>query len=324
MNNTIEKILLDQKYTGYNLNFSVNNYDFTDTEKVLFEYDLNNIHFFIHPEASQVIKIRINYILPYIQKYFYSKSPNKKISFLVHLGDSNQKYTNINIPIISFAKKKYLPDILIPNVDFFTGLFKTLLGQTIHYDIEFDQKITGSCFAGSSTGQMECNKRIRYCLSMQNKPNTYAKITSLLQGSLDEWSKIFPNIVNIIDQTYMSIEDQLKYKVLVNIDGNTLCYSRLYWQILSNSIPVYIEPDSSSTQFFDTDEMKKYYFISSIDDTTSLYEYILNNNHQEQILLSKQKAKIYLYNCFDDYMTNSEIFLNNIFTYIFDNLLTNN
>ena len=43
----------------------------------------------------------------------------------------------------------------------------------------------------------------------------------------------------------------MKHKFLVNIDGYAACYSRLYWQMASNSIPVYLIRDTQYEQLHD-------------------------------------------------------------------------
>lgn len=324
MNKLVNKILSEQRYDGYKLHFNYLDYNITNPEYVLFNYDIEKLHFYFHKDASIVIKKRFEMIIPYIISYFNHRTPDKKINFIFNLGDFDKTETHKDIPVICFTKKKYLDHILVPNIDFFGGMINTHINSVNQYDIDFALKINGSCFAGSSTGYMPCNKRVRYCLSMADKSNHYAKITDITQGSLSEWQEYFPNITDVVKNTYFETQNQLKYKILVNIDGNTLCYSRLYWQILSNSAVVYIEPDSSSTQFFDTKELEDCYYTSSIDHVNDLYEYILNPQHTEKIKQTKIKHQTYLQDCFSEYFEDNIKFLSNIITYIFDELLRSN
>lgn len=323
MNHIIKNILSQQRYTGYKLNFNYIDYTLDNPEYVLFQYDTQDLHFTFHKNASIVIKKRFEMMIPYIVSYFNARKPNNNINFILNLGDFDNTEVHPDIPLICFTKKKYLDHILIPNIDFFNGMMLNHINNVKIYDINFDQKINGSCFAGSSTGYIPCNKRVRYCLSVIENTNHYAKITDLTQGSLSEWQSHFPNISSIIDHKFLRIEDQLKYKILLNIDGNTLCYSRLYWQILSNSAVVYLEPDTSSTQFFDTPEMQECYFISSMEHTNALYEYILNPNHRQKIIDQKSKNQKYLQDCFSEYIINNAKFLSDIMIHIFDQLNSN-
>jgi hypothetical protein len=324
MNTIIQRILDNQQYDGYNLKYNISNYTFTNKEHILIHYDVKDLHFFHHKDAGYVIKVRFNTIIPYLQSYFRIRKPNTPISFIMGLGDFDENPTDNDLPVLCFAKKINLKNILIPNIDFFSGTINTHIKNVSNYDIDFNQKINGSCFAGSSTGSMENNKRIRYCLSVSEKTNHVAKITDLTQGSLNEWKSYYPTIESIIDNKYYNTLDQLQYKILVNIDGNSLCYSRLYWQILSNSAVVYVEPDTSYTQFFDTDELNKFYFTSSIENVDNVYNYILDSNNYNQIMEMKSNGKKYLQNCFQPYLENKEQFLSNVFVSILDRLIERN
>jgi hypothetical protein len=324
INPTVLSILHNQDYSNFNIHCQVSDYDFENPEHVFIYYDKHRLHFFGHKEASYVIKVRLNIMLSYIQSYFYTRKPNAQIGFILGLGDSDEKSNSKNIPIISFTKKSNINNILIPNVDFFTGTIHTHLTDVNRYDIDFNSKIDGSCFAGSSTGLMNGNKRVRYCLSRLNKNNHLAKITGITQGTLGEWQSVFPDIESIIDNNYCTIQNQLHYKIVANIDGNTLCYSRLYWQILSNSAVVYIEPDTTYTQFFDTDKLSKFYFISSIEEVDNVYNYILDNNNRDIINKMNLDGQKYLKDCFDGYLLNKEQFLSNILVYVLDRLIESN
>jgi hypothetical protein len=325
INNTIVlDILNNQNYKNLNLDCKVSDYEFNNSEHVFVYYDGEKLNFFLHKDASHVIKIRLNIIVPYIEPYFNIIKPNRPISFILGLGDSDEKSHNKNIPIICFTKKSNLNNILIPNIDFFMGTMITQIINVSNNDIDFNKKIDGSCFAGSSTGTMIDNKRVRYCLKMAGKENHFAKITDITQGSLSEWKSIFPKIESIIENNYYNIQNQLQYKILINIDGNTLCYSRLYWQILSNSAVVYLEPDTSYTQFFDTKILSNFYFSSSLNNIDNIHNYILDKNNEDKIIKMKIEGKKYLQNCFEDYINNKEKFLSSILVYILHELIENN
>ena len=325
MNSIVQNILSNQQYNGYDLKHDISNYTFLNKEHILVHYDTKNLHFFHHEDAGYVIKVRFNTVAPYIQSYFSIKKLDTPISFILGLGDFDDSPIDSNIPVLCFAKKTNLKNILIPNVDFFNRDMNKYINNVTNYDINFDKKINGSCFAGSSTGRsIGDNKRVRYCLSVSDKADHVAKITDLIQGSLEEWKSYYPTIESIIDKRYYNISDQLQYKILVNIDGNSLCYSRLYWQILSNSVVVYVEPDRSYTQFFDTHELNKFYFTSSIENIDNVYGYILDPNNHNEMTEMKSNGKKYLQNCFQSYLENKEQFLSNVFVYILDRLIESN
>lgn len=325
MNKIVLDILNSQKYDGFHINYNVSDYEFDNPEHVFVYYDNQKLYCYGHKDASYVIKIRLNLVMPYIESYFNIKKPNRSISFILGLGDSDENSNNKKIPIICLTKKSDINNILMPNIDFFTGTMATQITEVMNNDVNFYEKFDGSCFAGSSTGSMAENKRVRYCLSIAKNPQHFAKITQITQGSLSEWKSVYPEIESIIhNYNYYSIRDQLKYKILTNIDGNTLCYSRLYWQILSNSAVVYLEPDRSYTQFFDTKILSNFYFTSSLNDINDIYNYILDSNNTKEIIEMKTRGKKYLQDSFEGYMENKEKFLSSILVYILDKLIESN
>lgn len=319
----IDAIINAQDYTGFDLQAGFTH--LLSHEHIFISCSRGKIDFTHSTDISDGIKNRLQLIIPYLQRYF-ANIPNTNIAynFILGLGDAENLCYPSHIPCISLSKKEYMRNILIPNIDFFSKALLLSLDTVKDTDLSFDAKVNGSVFAGASTGRGDsCNKRIRYCLAMNND-NNYAKITNLCQGSLEYWQSIYPNITSILDSTFLDIKDQLKYKILINIDGNSLCYSRLYWQLASNSIPVYIEPDTSTQQFFDRPEMKDGYFSALIDEAPYLIQFIIDNPTSNIVQDKIRAGQDYCQNYFSEYCANPEDVLSYIVSKIFTNLIEKN
>jgi hypothetical protein len=233
------------------------------------------------------------------------------------LGDILKKSYNKNFPVLCFSKTKETNALLIPNIDFFTkSLLRDL--QISRQDISFQDKKDNSIFIGASTGDFENNTRVKYANLCQNNTEHNGYLSFLCQNSEEEWINKYPSIITLLHKP-IHIEEQLQNKIVVNIDGNTVCWSRLYWQMNSNSIPVYIDPCEHQIQFFDYIEKNQCYIKSSLDDCFSVYDYILDNNNLDEMLNIVSNGQKYCKNLFDDYIDRPNEFLQEII----DNILKN-
>jgi len=263
---------------------------------------------------------RLNLMLPYMIKSIVKYAPVGN-GIILCLGDLLKKSYNKNCPVLSFSKYKDVNGFLIPNIDFFTkNIFYDL--QTTLNDIPFENKHNKSVFIGASTGNFENNTRVKYGISCINNDYHKGYISNLCQNSESAWIEKYPG-VDLIVHRPISIKEQLANKIVVNIDGNTVCWSRLYWQMSSNSIPVYINPYENQIQFFDYIDNTNCYIKSSLDECFSSYDYILDPNNFEQMLKIISNGKEYCKNLFDDYLYRPNEFLQEIIDNILQNFFNN-
>jgi hypothetical protein len=250
-------------------------------------------------------KIRLDIILPYIAKFcqFYQILDLKLI---LSVGDCLNTVYNIDIPVLCLSKKKHLNGLLIPNIDFFTGSINNDL-KISSTDIEYNQKLDKSIFIGSSTGNFNNNTRLLFSEKCLNNDNHLSYINNLCQNTKEAWLEKYPFVNKIIHNT-ISVRDQLKFKITTNIDGNTSCWSRLYWQMNSNSLPVYIDKQQSDIQFFDIIEPVNCYVSCSLEDSIEVLNSLLKNP-QEKIQNIIDNGKLYCNKVFYEYQKNPHIFL---------------
>lgn len=317
MNSTIVSILKQQDY--YNFGSDILN---LHDEEFLFNYIAEtsslDIKYCGPNKPRQGFIDRLNMVSPFIIHYFNTNNIQKNCKFMFNLGDCAGNITK-SIPTLCFSKGVKSNAILVPNIDFFNNVIvKTL--NFAQEDIPYSDKIDGSIFSGNSTGPKENNTRIKYCLDVANRGshNHLAKISNIVQGSKEEWTKIYGNLDQIFFR-YIGIRDQMRYKILTNIDGNTVCYSRLFWQMMSNSIPVYINKNTE-IQFFDYFNYSDSYISSTLESYWDDYAFILDPKNDTIIQEKIIKGQNYCNLLFGTYLQDPNAYINEILNYIFHQL----
>lgn len=101
----------------------------------------------------------------------------------------------------------------------------------------FDSKLDKALFIGSSTGSLNPaeNLRLQLCDWARDKNEVDAFTSSVVQIPEADVAKAYPSYKSFVSK-YMSIEDQLKYKHVINVDGNTASWERFPWILNSNSL----------------------------------------------------------------------------------------
>jgi hypothetical protein len=277
-----------------------------ETRDAIFEVINNSLHLAISPNATNVLHIRLRIILPFIIRALRELNTSN-VKFIINLCDESDLENKYDIPYICLTKDVRSNHKLIPNIDFFSGLMLRLLRESRN-DIDYKSKTNGSCFVGSSTNGI---KRIRYCHEMLDDPIHFAKISNLCQINKSEIVSSFPRIDECLTH-YMSVKDQLKYKILVNIDGNSVCWSRLYWQLNSNSIPVYVEKHKYFTQYFDQIMPEDCYFKCDFENYKNTFDYILNPSNSNHVNMINENGKNFCKKAFNQYLSAPQDFLVNI------------
>tara|TARA_R100000008_G_scaffold2672_1_gene2069 strand:+ start:393 stop:1265 length:873 start_codon:yes stop_codon:yes gene_type:complete len=255
----------------------------------------------INPEkTNDGTEIRFSYIFPFIKQALLNLELND-FKFAISMNDFSEETNDHNLPFLSFCKTSESNHILIPNVDFFTGLIYKCIKES-SFDIFYRTKSDSSIFAGSDTGGLN---RIKYCNAILNDNNNFGVI-NFVQNKTEDISIKYPNFEQFSGR--LTIAEQLKHKIVVNIDGNTLCWSRLYWQMNSNSIPVYINKTNRYKQYFDKFDDSDCYFEAS-EDYLDIYDYILDPKNIKHVNRINNNGKNYIKKYFSEYINNPNEFL---------------
>ncbi len=121
-------------------------------------------------------------------------------------------------------------------------------------DIPFGAKQKRAIFAGSDTGaRRKDGWTMRSLVShiYKDSPTVYSKITALDADA----EKRFGGKINLdaICRPPSNIARQLRFQVILNINGNSTSWERLLWAMASNSLCVFVKP-------FDGEEMYSWYY----------------------------------------------------------------
>ncbi len=233
------------------------------------EYDRYHTNFRNNPILKGLKKIAALNLLPDMQ-------------FVITISDGfiGQPGSDFSYaPVFCFAKNvtRVRTGILFPDYENLEG-FHSLRSSTISGSKQFpwDKKIEMGFFRGGGCGAGDYAKRNQFfeyprfkavAFSLQHPKMVNARFTGC--GELKDH-------VGIKEYMYLSksvkIEDQIRYKYQITIDGVTCAFSRVFWQLLANS--VMLKQESKSIQWY-YPGMKPYeHYIPLKDDVSDLIEKI--------------------------------------------------
>ncbi len=169
------------------------------------------------------------------------KLPN--VDFLVSLEGGFEANPGI-APCFVFAKREEVEDlILIPDIKALAGYEKLRkMIPEANQKIDWNQKLAKGFWRGSTTGgystltNWETLARTKLVLFSLERPEEIdARFNSIVQCD--------PDICQIMKAKGMASSsvtrpDHLKYKYLVDVDGNSCSYERFFWLLLCNSLVI--------------------------------------------------------------------------------------
>ena len=132
----------------------------------------------------------------------------------------------------------------------------------ITQDIPFKNKKDGMIFRGSDTSKQRenlLNQRMMFCLDNKNSNFIDAKIT-LFAHYTDKMLENHKINKSEIYAERTSPKEQLEYKYMAYINGNTVSGDRMMWQMASNSLLVQVEPKDN-----EDDYIWYHSFLNSLD-----------------------------------------------------------
>lgn len=232
------------------------------------------------------------------------------LDIVVCMHDAWNIDENQNIPILVFAKnKKFSKQILIPD-------WEALLGHDWGLDFvnaskkifPWRMKLETSFWRGATTGGNYQNDswkesaRCKLVLSSLKYPELIdARFTLLVQGAeqIQKMKLLVGNCVTPLNS--------LKYKYLIDVDGNSCAYGRCYWTLLSNS--VVLKQTSDNIQWYYGAISPYLHYIpvaNDLHDLISQIKWAKNNDENCQKIsefstefvlneLNEEKIHLYLY-----------------------------
>jgi hypothetical protein len=190
---------------------------------------VNNIITAIEMSLSPTLLIRYNPVIHFIRNIVKDSIPKITTNLCIELNDDTNEY----IPLFCFSSG-LSEHILIPDLYAMMNYSNRL---SFKDNISYENKYKKAIFIGSSTGSLivELNERLHMCNKYRNNPNIHCFINNLCQVSEENTKEIYPNYNDFIT-TSMTIENQCKYRYIINIDGNTTAWDRVPWILNSNSV----------------------------------------------------------------------------------------
>lgn len=230
-------------------------------------------------DGGEIDNIRLNFFEGFTQQvltHFGLKDLNFK--FIVNLNDG--PHSEESETRFFFARPRNSPHICVP--DSHLPRVESICRNLNQIDIALEDKTNKISFFGSDTGKRYENgicQRTKLCKMYQGHEDIIAKITNFVDGRNDD----------LIIHQYISIKDQLKYKYILNVNGNTTSWERLIWALSSNSICLFLKPPVQQ------DEISWYYHIFDIFrpfiylDEFSIENFILGSDMLEDFLINLKK-----------------------------------
>ncbi len=190
--------------------------------------------------------------------------PAISLEFPVGLEDSCSPPASIGRMI--FSKKKTSAGILIPDMysmQEYNGMVKTARADPI----PFAQKKDKALFIGAITGSLnpEANQRLLLCRQSLFHGRDLEAYHTNSQIPEEDIARVFPEF-KAFKRSPMPIEEQLQYRYIVSVDGNTAAWDRPVWVMASNCILIRVKSDEHCWYYPFLEKEKPYIEVNSVED----------------------------------------------------------
>jgi len=260
--------------------------------------DLTHENIYIKFKKNNTIEYRDN---NYIRGELFINVLKEKV--IPTLSIKNDFILNFNLHdiynedgILTFGSKIDSKSVLIPDI-YQMYNYKDTIKENIYNDTEFNKKINKIIFVGSTTGNIniQLNKRINTCIwgNTDNWAinNTFFKITNIVQIPKDLlylYTKKYNLNIDSILSNNITINQQLKYKYILSIDGNTWAWDRPVWIMNSNSLFFKYESDNIGWYYNFLQEDKHYISVTT-ENMEKKYNFFENNTNQALEIINNSK-----------------------------------
>ena len=226
-----------EKLIESNLDFEIKTKDL-NSEPLLPQ----EIHLKINGKELQILRkhefqdnLRIQFFCDFLNRCLSVLNFEISCEAIFNLSEGIEQ--NFSIKRFCYSKMKGLNHALIPDAHNFVTWQK--INNLKNIDIDFRQKNNSAIFVGSDTGKLKNGFSCRsfFCKKFNKNKNIIAKLT----GNVREEIKIALEEINFHDN-FVEMRDQLKHRIILNIDGNSTSWERPLWAMASNSICIYINP----------------------------------------------------------------------------------
>ena len=267
------------------------------SESLLYDLSLDS-NIYVNNNAFLVIEIKHNTL--YIKSKYTGVRATDICNFIkIVLKKSAYKLDGIYIiglddvvtqnGVLVFSKKINENKVLIPD------LYSTYnySGKLNINDICTNKK-NKFIFIGSSTGSYNVlnNNRLKICNdSLKYSPVIECYINNITQINEMSIKQIYP-MYNKFKHLYMSIQEQMEYKYIISIDGNSSAWDRIPWILNSKSVLVKQKSDFICWYYYLLKAKTHFLEFETCEDLMNIYSE--NLEHIDIIKNSNDFAHTYL------------------------------
>lgn len=232
-------------------------------------------------------QIRLQFFLSCLQSL---GSQDWDFEFIVDLGDLIETF-DPHAPRLCFSKRYSNYNIIIPDAHIIQA--SKVSSNIKAIDTKFSEKLNKAIFAGSDTGLYRTaqeNQRFQFCYNNRNSDLGDFYISQFAQIDKETLADFeHENFSN----KFSSPQEQIKYKYIFNIYGNTTCWDRLPWALSSNSLVLNLKPKLNQI-----DQMSWYYYyfdllnpLVNVDEHNweATVKYLNDNTDLAESLNDRQK-----------------------------------
>lgn len=223
------------------------------------------------PRMNYISNFLLNDVFPNVDKEinlngYYSIQLHDTYTYL----NDNKNYTDV----LCFGQSKHHKGpVMLPDC-YFIGDWGDKYNN-ISDNNTWDNKISQIIFAGTTTGNRnpKLNERIKTCIWAIDKPQCNFYITNIAQINPQQILNDIPNFKDIY-RPPISFEEQMKYKYILNIDGNTVKWNPDY--TFTNSLGFNM-PSNDLLWYSSLLHDKNHYTAVNLDSIINTYNYYENN-----------------------------------------------
>ena len=241
---------LEQEFKKNNIKYAKNLIDtigLRDLE-VLIEVKNKSIKI-LQAKISQGNEWRAEFAVNLLKYILDRENLDLNCKFIINFNDGvplEEKFTRF-----CWSRHRDSFHICIPDSGCYQLIFLNKIGAILLKDIPFENKINSAIFRGSDTGKIRdnlLNQRMEFCIQNKDNSTINAKITGFARFNKENLLQYGVNLSDI-SSNIASSEEQLKYKYIIYIHGNTVSWERLIWTLASNSIIIQPRPNDKEDDY---------------------------------------------------------------------------
>ncbi len=177
-----------------------------------------------------------------------------------------------NLPTLCFSRNLARDDrrsILFPDLYQMFG-YRGQFDACLQDDLSFEQKSSSAVFAGVTTGSEDpaANKRIAACVCGTEWDFADFRITNVCQMTSESLVKhLGKEMTARICRPFLSQREQYMHRYILNVQGNTCCWSRVPMILMSRSVMIDLAGCEEGTWYYPSLKRGVHYVgLDNIDD----------------------------------------------------------